>query len=257
MAQLGFFYMQPLWDASQSTNEMNTLAEHTEASIRALLQEVNQQGAIQYHHEIIEYDENNSSPYDFYYYHGVSGDSEDEVKLEYEWLISQFYRRSAFLTIFGTFEYHLKKCLEKMLKISNSLEVRSNVKKGIPARTHIVLTTVIAAGTSTAIADIDYLRVIRNHIAHNNGCINDYKKILVSETRSVKEEGIVLAIEKGIQARMLSINPSNEICLTDTFLSCTVAEIDRYIQQMSDAVRDYHQRNSTTSTTAIHPTATP
>lgn len=257
MARLGLFYMQPLWDASMSTSEMRTLAEHTETSICTLLREINQEGAIQYDHQLIEYDEENISSYDFFYYNGVSGDSESEVKIEYERLISQLYRRSAFLTIFGTFEYHLDKCLKKMLDISRSVEVRSNLNKGIPFRAHIILTTVIAAGTSTVIENIDHLRVIRNFIAHNNGFINGYSNLLNSDTRTAKEESVVLSIRKGIEAQVLSMDCFDEIFLNDSFLTYTVTEINRYIKQMSDAVEDYHQRHFTAVTTENTPTATP
>lgn len=249
--------MHPFWDARMSVGEMRTLAEHTESSICTLLGEINQKDAIQYEHQLIEYDEENISSYNFFYYDGISGDSESEVKIKYEHLISQLYRRSAFLTIFGTFEYHLDKCLKRMLDISRSSEMKSNINKGIPFRAHIILTTVIAAGASTVIENINHLRVIRNFIAHNNGFINGYSDLLNSDIRTEKEGGVVLSIGKGIEAQVLNMDCFDEIFLNDSFLSYTVTELNRYIQQMSDAVEDYHQRNFTAVARANVSTATP
>ncbi|MBZ7707529.1 hypothetical protein [Klebsiella oxytoca] len=243
MAQLGLFFMHPFWDASMCINEMKTLGEHTEESITLLLEEIKQEGVILHEQQFIEYDEGNGSLFECYYYKGVSGDSEQEVKLEYEWLISQMYRRSAFLTIFGRFEYNLDKCLLKMLEISNSTETRSERKNGIPARVHKILTTVIAIGTSLVIEDVDYLRVIRNHIAHNNAFID------------TSIESKRLAIEKSERANLLKMNAYNEIILNETFLSHAVDEFERYIKQMTDAVKVYNEMHSTASSTS-NPTTT-
>lgn len=232
MARIGLFFMYPFWDASMSTNEMKTLAEHTEDSISRSLAGINQEGAIQYEQQLIEYDEEHSSLYEFYHYKGVSGDSESEVRLKYQLLISQLYRRSAFLTIFGKFEYHLNICLDKMLELSSSTETRVDRNKGIPARVHNILTSVITLGIqSPVIEDIDYLRVIRNHIAHHNGFITP------------SNESKRLAIEKAQEAHILELDSHNEIYLSETFLTHTVAEFERYILEMNTAVENYYKHN--------------
>lgn len=120
-----FFFNAKLWGATASIPVMKMLAEQAEANISLALSDVDKPGANELgefsdekHHE-----DGRITTFQRTYYTCGScvGYDENEVKSEYKHLIAQLTRRSAFLTIFGLFEYRMVDCLELMDDLSGKV----------------------------------------------------------------------------------------------------------------------------------------
>ncbi|HEB1530391.1 TPA: hypothetical protein RY435_004026 [Escherichia albertii] len=237
MAKLGFFFLAPVWDAVMSVSEMRTLTEHTEWSIAQAIIEVNKPGAVQMEEVIIEYDDEHSAYHDYFYYKGISGDSEDEVKATYIYQLSKMLRYSAFMVIYGLFEFHMAKCYELMIKASGHVETKADTQKAFLQRVHKILNQVINCAQGNDIEDVDHLRHIRNKIAHHNGIVIEYGQ------NPTSNRAVIRAILRAIQDGVLCMNSFNEIVLNREFLPYAVNQIERYLKEMRVSMQAYYQSN--------------
>ncbi|EEM8337224.1 hypothetical protein IIL26_001610 [Salmonella enterica subsp. enterica serovar Kingston] len=237
MAKLGFFFLAPVWDAVMSVSEMRTLIEHTEWSIAQAITEVNKPGVVQMEEVIIEYDDEHSDYHQYFYYKGVSGDSEDEVKATYIYQLSKMLRYSAFMVLYGLFEFHMVKCYELMIKASGYVETKADTQKAFLQKAHNILNQVINCGPGNDIEDVDHLRHIRNKIAHHNGEVIEYGQDPNSN------RAVIRAIRRTIQDGVLRMNGFNEIVLNREFLPYSVSQIERYLTEMKVSVQAYYQSN--------------
>ncbi|HGV9228254.1 TPA: hypothetical protein ACNOJ7_003630, partial [Citrobacter amalonaticus] len=242
MAKISF-QLAPVWDAVMSVYDINMLVKHTESSIIAAINDVKKTGAVSCHVVEGDYDEEHSYYHETYYYLSTSGDSEQEVIDKYSHLISQMYRRSAFMNIFGLFEYRMNRCRELMIDISKKSESKKISEQGILQKTHWMLSKVINNNVDRAVNDVDYLRVIRNYITHNNGHLPDFHKTLKKQSRKTKKEKLMLkSVKKATEAGVLQVNQFNDIILNENFLPFVVNEFGRYSNEIKESIIDYNKR---------------
>ena len=226
-----------------SVYDIDMLVKHTESSITSAINDVKKTGAVSC--DVVEgdYDEEHSYYHETYYYLSTTGDSEQEVIDEYSHLISQMYRRSTFMNIFGLFEYRMNRCRELMIDISKQSEPKNIYKQGILQKTHWMLSKVINNNVDRVVNDVDYLRVIRNYIAHNNGHLPDFHKILKKQNRKTRKEKLMLkSVKKATDAAVLHVYQFNDVILNEDFLPFVVNEFSRYSNEMKESIIAYNRR---------------
>lgn len=111
-----FYFNLALFGATSSIADMRMLAEQTEHAIKNSIA----------HTEVVESeygDEHEDEEGNIYQYTqkvyscgSCVSYEESEAKAQHEHLITQLSRRSAFLTIFGIFEYHMSACRDIMIR---------------------------------------------------------------------------------------------------------------------------------------------
>lgn len=239
-----FFFNAKLWGATASIPVMKMLAEQAEANISLALSDVDKPGAIELgefpdekHHE-----DGRITTFQRTYYTCGScvGYDENEVKSEYKHLIAQLTRRSAFLTIFGLFEYRMVDCLELMDdlsgKVTNKIhktveDCHKRLKQNFDGRN---------------IKDIDHLSVIRNIMAHSDGVADNYKMLSCKQTKKTdSEKRLLRAIPRAIAENAgVSITIFNNVLMDERFLMYVVGEFERYVDELNTAVLTYQTRIS-------------
>ncbi|MBU2673374.1 hypothetical protein I5654_11935 [Hafnia paralvei] len=237
------FQLAPVWDAVMSVYDIDMLVKHTESSITAAINDVKKTGAVSCDIVECDYDEEHSYYHETYYYLSTTGDSEQEVIDEYSHLISQMYRRSTFMNIFGLFEYRMNRCRELMIDISKQSEHKSISKQGVLQKTHWMLSKIINYNVDKVVNDVDYLRVIRNYITHNNGHLPDFHKVQKKQNRKTQKEKMMLkSVKKATDAGVLQVNQFNDVILNEDFLPFVVNEFSRYSNEMKESIIAYNRR---------------
>ncbi len=177
------FFSLKIWEAKTSIAVMNMLVEQAEANIGRAFIDADLPGAVSEdeYEDYHEDDDGNIYRYTipFFTCGSCSGLDANEVKSKYKHLVSQLTRRSAFLTMFGLFEYHMVECLDVMDRLTG--EVTDKRFKTVED-CHKRLTGSIGG---KAIRNIDHLVAIRNIMAHSNGVAKDYHSILNSNVKKL------------------------------------------------------------------------
>ncbi|WP_051880514.1 hypothetical protein [Buttiauxella noackiae] len=244
MSQTRFYFNLSLFGATSSIAAMRMLSEQTECSIlRAITDPQIQESEFENERET-EQGEVYSYTEKVYSCGSCVGYDQNDVKDEYVILIAQLMRRSAFLTIFGLFEYHMSNCLSIMITESNYIK---KLSEGVIENTHEVLKKGIGRKD---ISDLNHLTVIRNILAHNDGRYYEYVSVANKPDidRKRKERRKFLAVERALKGGTgVSINDLSELILDAGFLTQAVNEIEEYTRKLSDAVT--HYANNKTLTT--------
>jgi hypothetical protein len=172
-----------------------------------------------------------------------SGYEAEEVKLQYQHLVSQLTRRSAFLKMFSLFEHRMVGCLDVMDKLSG-METKKTFKTVEDC--HKRLTGTIGAND---ILDIDHLTVIRNIMAHSDGVAENYHSLI---KQNVKKNGLqkrqIKALHRLMKANaFIAVTDFNNVHMGDGFLDYAVSEFERYVSEVDAAVRQYQKQNSKVS----------
>ncbi|MCM7806365.1 hypothetical protein [Enterobacter kobei] len=237
MAKL--FFSLKLWEAKTSIRVMNMLAEQAETNIVSALNDAALPGAVledefeDYHED----DDGNVYRYTVPYFTcgSSSGYNSDEVKSKHKHLITQLTRRSAFLTMYGLFEYHVVECLDVMDKLSGE---ETDKKFKLVEDCHKRLTGSIGG---KGIRSIDHLAAIRNIMAHNDGVVENYHSLANSTLKKSRE---IRAVNRAMNENAgITVNTFDEILMNDRFLMYVVGEFDRYVRELEAAVI-YYQKAS-------------
>lgn len=251
MAKLDFLFCAVVWEATASVGIMHELADQAEQSISRAVSQSLEPGAV----KISEYDDvitdENGRDYfitrDCYVYGPCADLYEEDVLQEYNYLISQLTRRSAFLTIFGLFEYHMKQCLELMLSLTN---YSGKLNNGVIENTHTVLKKGIAG---KGVQDVNHLIKLRNILAHENGAAVDYHLIKNKTCKKTGPENkLINAITRLARENSgVSVNDFNGVLMDDTFLTYAVNDINRYVKEMEQAIQAYWKIKTETQPTTV------
>lgn len=251
MAKLDFLFCVGLWEATASVKIMKELAEQAELAISRAVSQSLRPGAVQ----VSEYDDVVTDDFgrdysiisECYVYGPCVDINENEVLLEYKHLISQLTRRSAFLTIFGLFEYHMKQCLELMVSLTN---YGGKLNNGVIENTHTVLKKGISG---KGIQDVNHLIKLRNILAHENGAAVDYHSIKYKTCKkSGPENKLINAITRLARENSgVSVNDFNGVLMDDTFLTYAVNDINRYVKSMEQAIQAYWKIKTETQSTSV------
>lgn len=250
MAKFDFLFCAVVWEATASVSIMNELAEQSEQGISRAVSQSLEPGVV----KISEYDDVITDEYgrdhfitrDCYIYGPCAAHCEEDVLQEYNYLISQLTRRSAFLTIFGLFEYHMKQCLELMVSISN---YSGKLNDGVIENAHNVLKKGISC---KEIQDMNHLIKLRNILAHENGTAVNYHSIKNKSSKKTGPENKLLnAISRLTRENSgVTVNIYNGVLMDDRFLAYAVNDINRYVKAMEQAIQSYWDINKGNNSTA-------
>ncbi|MFS7250313.1 hypothetical protein AB6869_14730 [Rahnella rivi] len=232
MAKLARMMRFMVNDAIISVNVMKILAEEIEGMINGAVEKIRKPGEVVYREIDIQIDEDICITEDIYSYKGIFSRHEEETIDEYIYKISQLGRRSAFLTIYGIFEYHLEECCKEIIDISKLPLGYNDLKGGTLEKINLVLSKVIFAEPSPNKAIIEHLKSIRNTMAHNNG------KLRPSDGAQRKALRAMQDINNG-----LSLNEYNDINLGVDFLNFAINEFEIYYREIDNALNLYTSRN--------------
>lgn len=242
MAKL--FFSVKLWGATSSIPVMKMLAEQAEANISRALSDADKPGGVEMGEFPDErYHEDGSvTKFQRTYYSCGScvGYDQDEVSSTYKHLIAQLTRRSAFLTIFGLFEHRMVDCLELMDDLS--CKTTDKTHKTVED-CHKRLKGNFGGKN---IKDVDHLAVIRNIMAHSDGVADNYKILSCKQTKKTDaEKRLLRAIPRAMAENAgVSITVFDDVLMDDRFLMYAVNEFERYINELSIAVRIYQTQMS-------------
>lgn len=244
MAKLDFLFCAVVWETTASVRIMHELAEQAEQAISRAVSQSLEPGAV----KISEYDDvitdgNGRDHFitrDCYIYGPCADLYEEDVLQEYNYLISQLTRRSAFLTIFGLFEYHMKRCLELMISLSG---YSGKLSEGVIENAHNVLKKNIS---NREIQDVNHLIKLRNILAHENGTAIDYHSVKnKAGKKTCSENKLINAISRLVRENSgVSVNDFNGVLMDDRFLTYAVNDIDRYVKSMEQAIQAYWDRKT-------------
>ncbi|WP_417640983.1 hypothetical protein [Klebsiella pneumoniae] len=229
------FFSLKIWEAKTSIAVMNMLVEQAEANIGRAFIDADLPDAVSEdeYEDYHEDDDGNVYRYTipFFTCGSCSGLDANEVKSKYKHLVSQLTRRSAFLTMFGLFEYRMVECLDVMDRLTG--EVTDKRFKTVED-CHKRLTGSIGG---KAIRNIDHLVAIRNIMAHSNGVAKDYHSILNSNVKKTREiKAILRAINENAG---IAVNAFDEVLMDGRFLKYVLGEFNRYISELVVSVSRY------------------
>ncbi|OHY61841.1 hypothetical protein BB778_04400 [Pluralibacter gergoviae] len=241
------FFSFKLWEATSSIRVMKMLAEQAEMNVSRAVSDSDLPGAVTEGEivEDVEDEEGNwhTFPIPYFTCGSCSGYEAEEVKLQYQQLVSQLTRRSAFLTMFSLFEHRMVGCLDVMDKLSG-VETKKTFKTVEDC--HKRLTGTIGAND---IMDVDHLTVIRNIMAHSDGVVENYhtlNKPNVKKNELQKRQ--TKALHRLIKANAcISVTDFNNVLMDDGFLDYAVSEFERYVTEVDAAVRQYQKQHSRVS----------
>lgn len=241
------FFSFKLWEATSSIRVMKMLAEQAKMNVSRAVSDSDLPGAVTEGEieEDVEDEEGNWHTYPIPYFTcgSCSGYEAEKVKLQYQHLVSQLTRRSAFLTMFSLFEHRMVGCLEVMDKLSG-VETKKTFKTVEDC--HKRLTGTIGAND---IMDIDHLTVIRNIMAHSDGVAENYHGLIKPNVKKNElQKRQIKALHRLIKANArISVTDFNNVLMDDGFLDYAVSEFERYVTKVDAAVRQYQKQNSRVS----------
>ncbi len=246
MSGTRFYFNLALFGATSSIADMRMLAEQAEHAISNAI--ANAQ-VVESEYEDEDTDEHGNV---YHYTQKVyscgscTGFDAIEAKMEYEHLIAQLIRRSAYLTIFGIFEYHMSVCKDIILR---DVGYDKKIQNGIVEGTEELLKK--ALGCKNA-PDLKHLSVIRNFFAHSDGKYYEYTEV---KSRIGKKTDSEKKKKRGFEQATkdfsgLSLNPFSSIIIDETFLPEAIDVLESFATKLSDAVT-HHANNKQPTTSNI------
>lgn len=233
MAELGNIMRFMVHDAIISITMMKILADEIEGMIKVGVDKIRKPGEVRYTEISIPIDEDITITEDVYSYKGIFSRDKEETINEYIYKVTQLGRRSAFLTIYGMFEYHLEECCKEIITISKFPLEYNDLKGGSLEKTNLVLSKIILAKPISNNAKIEHLKSIRNTMAHNNA------KVRPSDGAQKKALRAMEKIHCG-----LSVNEHGDINLDIKFLNHAISEFEIYYQEIDNALIVYTSSTS-------------
>lgn len=232
-----FYFNLALFGATSSIADMRILAEQTEHTINNSI--ANTEVVESEYEDEHEDEEGNIYEYTQKVYSCGSCVSyeESEAKAQHEHLITQLTRRSAFLTIFGIFEYHMSACRKIMIRDTGYDSKK--LSRGIVEGTEELLRKAI--GNHNA-PDLKHLSVIRNFFTHNDGKYYEYKDVKnkPDTERDKKERRTLIAFEQATaEFSGISLNDFNSITMDESFLPEAIDVLEAFAKALSDAITHY------------------
>lgn len=212
---------------------MEDLAEQADKNISELVRKAELPGAIEITKwEDVEEDEYGKAHHVpcLYYSYGPcsSSSSAEEVILEYKNLISNIYRRTAFLSIYSFFEHILNRLYEELVDITG---YKSTGRLGVFDKINCALNLKKIYINQFHVKELSF---IRNSLAHNDG---DLKKVVRAIERSEKPSHQELASYEAVKSLSskcmgVSLSTTHRIYLKDNFLECSIKEISCYFKEL-------------------------
>ncbi|MRS13384.1 hypothetical protein GJV06_00515 [Enterobacteriaceae bacterium RIT691] len=244
MSGTRFYFNLALFGATSSIADMRMLAEQAEHAISNAI--ANAQ-VVESEYEDEDTDEQGNA---YHYTQKVyscgscTGYDATEAKMEYEHLIAQLTRRSAYLTIFGIFEYHMSKCRDIMIRDTG---YDKKLPRGVVEGAEELLKHALGCNSAP---DLTHLSVLRNIFAHNDGKYHEYEEVknrIGKKTDSEKRQ--LRGFEQAIKEFSgVSRNQLKSITIDESFLPEAIYALETFAKTLSDAIT--HQGNHKLQTTS-------
>lgn len=212
----------PLFSFDLTYKMMRSFISHTEESIKSSIDTFKEKGPEEYEIEVCS--EENIYQYVKTY---MGLDDQDDVFLEdiFTSYFPSIQRRSAFLTVFGFYEYEIEKFCSHFASKNQTNITLSDIKNNGLERSHIFIKKVIGVNDTAAFSELKKIIKLRNSCAHNDA------RITLKDGQDIKEIVTLLRERSTLLER-----DGDHILFNTGFIEYVLECFNRYIIEIKKQV---------------------
>jgi hypothetical protein len=212
----------PLFSFDLTYKMMRSFISHTEESIKSSIDTFKEKGPEEYEIEVCS--EENIYQYVKTY---MGLDDQDDVFLEdiFTSYFPSIQRRSAFLTVFGFYEYEIEKFCSHFASKNQTNITLSDIKNNGLERSHIFIKKIIGVNDTAAFSELKKIIKLRNSCAHNDA------RITLKDGQDIKEIVTLLREQSTLLER-----DGDHILFNTGFIEYVLECFNRYIIEIKKQV---------------------